>query len=99
MDIQKSYEIAKNIYFASEDKKVCETLEAVFPQLKEQTDERILKAIIEFFELQDDNTTYSFIPKKDILDWLYRQADKKSVDNMSASELMDLAVEKWRKNF
>lgn len=97
MDIQKSYEIAKNIYFASEDKKVCKALETVFPQLKKQTDERIRKAIIDFFELQDDNTTYSFIPKKDILDWLYRQGEK-SVDNMSASELMDLAVEKCFKN-
>lgn len=73
MDILKSFEVAKNIYFASSDEKILRTLETIFPQLKEQTDERIRKAIIEFFELQDDNTTYSFISKKDILDWLYRQ--------------------------
>ena len=39
----------------------------------ESEDEKIRKAIVEFFELQDDNTTYSFIPKKDILAWLEKQ--------------------------
>lgn len=39
----------------------------------ESKDEKIRKAIVEFFELQDDNTTYSFIPKKDILAWLEQQ--------------------------
>ena len=39
----------------------------------ENKDEKIRKAIVEFFELQDDNTTYSFIPKKDILAWLEKQ--------------------------
>ena len=47
----------------------------IFPELKNK-DEEIRKAIIEFFELQDDNTTYSLIPKKDILAWLEKQADK-----------------------
>ena len=45
-------------------------VETIFPELKESEDEKIRKAIIEFFELQDDNTTYSFIPKKDILRYL-----------------------------
>lgn len=49
------------------------TAEFIFPELKESEDERIKKAIMEFFELQDDNTTYSFIPKKDILTWLEKQ--------------------------
>ena len=49
------------------------TIEAIFPELKENNDERVRKAIIEFFELQDDNTTYSFIPKKDIIAWLEKQ--------------------------
>ena len=47
----------------------------IFPELKNK-DEEIRKAIIEFFELQDDNTTYSLIHKKDILAWLEKQADK-----------------------
>ena len=97
MDIQKSYEIAKNIYFASEDKKVCEVLETVFPQLKEQTDERIRKAIIDFFELQDDNTTYFFIPKKDILDWLYRQGNNQ--DNIGEYHEGDWLYDEVNKTF
>lgn len=53
-----------------------EDLENTFPELRESEDERIRKAIIEFFELQDDNTTYSLVPKKDILAWLEKQGDK-----------------------
>jgi len=45
-----------------------------FP-IDESEDEKIRKAIIEFFELQDDNTTYSLIPKKDILAWLEKQGE------------------------
>ncbi len=51
-------------------------IETIFPELKENEDERIRKAIIEFFELQDDNTTYSFIPKKDIIAWLEKQGQE-----------------------
>ena len=52
--------------------------EWLFPELKENEDEKIRKAIILFFELQDDNTTYSFISKKDILAWLEKQGEFKS---------------------
>lgn len=52
-----------------------QTLNHLFPELKESDDERIRKAIILFFELQDDNTTYCFIPKKDILAWLEKQGE------------------------
>lgn len=54
-------------------------IEEIFPELKESEDEKIRKAIILFFELQDDNTTYSLVPKKDILAWLEKQGGKKSV--------------------
>jgi len=54
-------------------------IEEIFPELKESEDEKIRKAIILFFELQDDNTTYSFVPKKDILAWLEKQGEQKSV--------------------
>ena len=47
----------------------------VILELKESEDERIRKAIVEFFESQDDNTTYSFIPKKNILAWLEKQGE------------------------
>ena len=50
-----------------------EITEEIFPELKENKDERIKKAIIEFFESEDDNTTYSLVRKKDIIDWLEKQ--------------------------
>ena len=52
-------------------------LESIFPELRESEDERIRKAVIDFFSLQDDNTTYSLIPKKDILAWLEKQKEQK----------------------
>lgn len=63
-------------------------LQPFFPELKEYEDERIRKAIIEFFELQDDNTTYSFIPKKDILAWLEKQGEQKQTWKPSAAQLI-----------
>ena len=50
-----------------------EITEEIFPELKENKDERIKKAIIEFFESEDDNTTYSLVQKKDIIAWLEKQ--------------------------
>ena len=50
-----------------------EITEEIFPELKENKDERIKKAIIEFFESEDDDTTYSLVRKKDIIDWLEKQ--------------------------
>ena len=50
--------------------------EEIFPGLKESEDEKIKKAIIEFFESEDDNTTYSLVRKKDIIAWLERQGEQ-----------------------
>ena len=50
--------------------------EEIFPELKESEYERIRKAIIEFFESEDDNTTYSLVRKKDIIAWLKKQGKK-----------------------
>ena len=60
--------------------------ETIIPQHEDKTckenndsltseDERIRKAIITFFESEDDNTTYALVPKKDILAWLERQGN------------------------
>ena len=67
---------------AKEVKDNVEVVEYIFPELCESEDERIRKAIIEFFELQDDNTTYSLVPKKDILAWLEKQGEQKSSDKV-----------------
>lgn len=52
-----------------------DVIKVLIPELRESDDERIRKAILEFFKLQDDNTTYSFIPKKSILAWLEKQKE------------------------
>lgn len=83
--LDKKLEEAKRLYAtANADQKY--VLERLFPQLKESEDERIRKAIVLFFELQDDNTTYSFIPKKDILSWLEKQGTKKVEQSPAWSE-------------
>lgn len=51
----------------------------IFPELKESEDEKVRKAIIEFFELQDDSTTYSFVSKEDILAWLKKQGERETL--------------------
>ena len=56
-----------------DDRHLKATLERIFPELKESEDEKIKKAIIEFFESEDDNATYSSIRKKDIIAWLEKQ--------------------------
>ena len=56
-----------------EDRHLKAALERIFPELKESEDERIKKAIIEFFESEDDNATYSLVRKKDIIAWLEKQ--------------------------
>ena len=62
--------------------------EEIFPELKESEDEKIKKAIIEFFESEDDNTTYSLVRKKDIIDWLKSKVniDKKGLNIVSFTE-------------
>ena len=48
-------------------------IKEIFTEHNESEDERIKKAIIEFFESEDDNTTYSLVRKKDIIAWLEKQ--------------------------
>ena len=59
-----------------DDRHLKATLERIFPELKESEDEKIKKAIIEFFESEDDNATYSLVRKKDIIAWLEKQGKK-----------------------
>jgi len=72
MTQEEKLQEAKRLYkSANADQRY--VLESLFPELAESEDERIRRAIIQFFELQDDNTTYSLIPKKDIIAWLEKQ--------------------------
>ena len=63
-----------------------EITEEIFPELKENKDERIKKAIIEFFESEDDNTTYSLVRKKDIIAWLEKQGKEEYALKSSKDE-------------
>ena len=54
--------------------------EEIFSEFEDSEDERIRKAIIEFFKSQDDNTTYSLVPKKDIIAWLEKQKQVKNTN-------------------
>jgi len=54
---------------------ICAFIGENCPELAESEDEKIRKAIITFFESEDDNTTYALVPKKDILAWLEKQGD------------------------
>ncbi len=65
----KAIERAKKLYDNGITKEI-------FPELNESEDERIKKAIIEFFESEDDNTTYSLVRKKDIIAWLEKQGEQ-----------------------
>ena len=54
---------------------ICAFIGENCPELAESEDEKIRKAIITFFESEDDNTTYALVPKKDILSWLEKQGN------------------------
>ena len=68
-----------------------EIVEEIFPELKESEDEKIKKAIIEFFESEDNNTTYSLVQKKDIISWLEKQG-KNSTDKTPKFKVGDWVI-------
>ena len=69
--------------------------EEIFPELKESEDERIKKAIIEFFESEDDNTTYSLVRKKDIIAWLKKQGKNSTYKIEPRFKVGDWVVNKF----
>ena len=76
----EALERARKLYNSEETSADVEiACETIFPELAESENERIRQAIIEFFEFQDDNTTYSLVSKKDILAWLEKQGEQKLI--------------------
>lgn len=69
--------------------------EEIFPELKESEDEKIKKAIIEFFESEDDNTTYSLVRKKDIIAWLEKQGKNSTCRTKPRFKVGDWVVNKF----
>lgn len=75
-------------------------LETMFPELAESEDERIRKALIDGFTVMKESKncgkTFSNhnIPVVDILAWLEKQGERKSTDDLTQQEAMDIAVAK-----
>lgn len=57
-----------------------EVIDKVIPEVAESEDERIKRAILEFFESQDENTSYSFVHRNDIIAWLKKQKESKRIE-------------------
>ena len=69
-------------------------LEDIFPELKENEDERIRKEIIETFKILGDGKIPVDINYADIFTWLEKQGKQKSIDDLTQQEVMDIAVAK-----
>lgn len=91
----EAIEKARKLYNSEETSAYIKlTCENIFPELKESKDEMIKKAIIEFFESEDDNTTYSLVRKKDIITWLKKQG-KNYTDKTPRFKIGDWIVNKF----
>lgn len=99
MDYEKKYKEvlghAKRAIENIPDESLANWLKNIFPELKESEDEKIRKAIVAFFECQDDNTTYSFVTKQSILAWLERQREQKPTDVELRFKVGDWVVNKF----
>ena len=80
----KAFERAKNIYGASECKDILCTLETIFPELKENEDEKIRKELISFFSELPDAGTFRGIPTSKVIAWLEKRGEQKSTDKVES---------------
>lgn len=78
-EIIKDYEkrgLKEQLFYAKED------LEGIFPELKESEDERIRKALIEYFGEQCDMSDWNGIYGYQVLAWLEKQGEQKTTDKV-----------------
>ena len=67
----------------------------IFPELKESEDERIRKWLIDTIKaVPDDSIEWEKIDKSNVISWLEKQGEQKSVDDLTQQEAMDIAVAK-----
>lgn len=71
-----------------------EELKNIFPELKESEDEKIRKELIRAFKSLNTIKVWNGIERTDILAWLEKQGEQKSIDNLTQQEAMDIAVAK-----
>ena len=90
---QLSFEAAKTIYNSSNNKEVLEALETVFPQLRENEDEKIRKELINWLK----NTEGQVLPidrYNAALAWLEKQDNEKPVPDWMPKFLDELRLKK-----
>lgn len=61
-------------------------IENIFPELKESEDEKIMKDLIGYFKVCG-NTTFAHHSVSDVIAWLEKQDEQKSIDNLRWNEL------------
>ena len=66
----------------------------MFPELKESMDEMIRKLLISFVKYDMPDNYSDDISKEECLAWLEKQDKKKSIDDLTQQEAMDIAVAK-----
>lgn len=68
----------------------------IFPELKESEDERIREELKHYLEVRrcQTNDDEEYINCNHFLAWLEKQAEQKSIDNLTQQEAMDIAVAK-----
>jgi len=86
--LDRKIEEARRLYkTANSDQKY--VLESLFPQLSESEDDRIRKALIDFFGKGSENGEQTNgIYDKDILAWLEKQGEQKPIMNVPAREVI-----------
>lgn len=79
------------------DRHLKATLERIFPELKEDDDERIKKNCIHFLELQKQYHAATF-EIEECIDWLEKQGEQKpTIEMKSAEESLGISSEKYNK--
>lgn len=80
-----------------EDRHLKATLERIFPELKEDDDERIKKNCIHFLELQKQYHAATF-EIEECIDWLEKQGEQKpTIEMKSAEESLGISSEEYNK--
>lgn len=83
--------------YKDEDRHLKATLERIFPELKEENDERIKKNCIHFLELQKQHHAATF-EIEECIDWLEKQGEQKpTIEMKSAEESLGISSEEYNK--
>lgn len=83
--------------YKDEDRYLKATLERIFPELKEDDNERIRKNCIHFLELQKQYHAATF-EIEECIDWLEKQGEQKpTIEMKSAEESLGISSEEYNK--